>query len=261
MKKILLILLSTLFAVAYNFNGIWLNQKRVEAKYNDPIKIVIKNGTLTPYIKRSGKKIAKLKPKYATKVQNLLYEAWGFENKSLVLLIQPLNSTKIKVIAKKIDLSKKKILTKIFYFKKYTSSSAKTKAFLGTWVNYNPFSAVSKMKISLYKNDIIIKAWRPVENKNQYLGAATATIKGNKLYIRWIKQNLIVKATIVGEKYYNNSYHQLRMYIKATNSYTGISNEQTIIFKRKNQITPPPKPYIKHIKLGPIDLNLLIKSY
>ncbi len=261
MKKLIVLFAFCIMAFGYNFNGTWINAHKNQAKFNDPIKIVIKNGIVTPFIKRSGTKIAKLKPKYATNSQSALFEAWGFNNKNLVLLIQPINSAKIKVIAKKINIAKRKIVTKNFIFiRKNFITLNKKRAFVGTWVNHNIFSAISRMQISLYNQELLIKAWRPLRRGEEYLGAAVAKISGNKLTIRWHRGNLYVNATIFGQRYYNKRYHQLKMYLKATNQYTGISNEQTIIFKRSHP-APIFRDNFHHIKIGPIDLNLLINSY
>ncbi len=268
MKKIVLIvtfLVSSIFA--YNYNGEWVNQSG--ASYNDPVKFVIKNGLVTPYIKR-GHKVARLKTKKATNTGTGLFEAWGFRNKNLALYIKPINSYKLKVYAKKIDVNKRVIYTKTFIFKnkKRLTNKVIKNRYIGVWKNNSPFSAISKLRIIKRGNDLIVKAWRPVEGGQLYLGAAKARIKGNKLYLTWKRRNILVNATISGLKYdsVTNRYNQLKLYIRAKNLRTGLVSEQTIYLNRRGNrdscvVPAVGRPVSKHYKVGPLDINVLINSY
>ncbi len=268
MKKIIIgitFLFTSIFA--FNYNGEWINKS--DTSYNDPVKLIIKDKVVTPYIKR-GVKIAKLKPKKATNIGNGLFEAWGFRDKNLVLVIKPINSYKLKVYLKKIYVSKRVIYTKSFIFiNKNRIINKKIKSrFIGDWKNNDPLSAISRLKIIKRANDLIIKAWRPINGYEEFLGASKANIKGNTLYLRWKKGNILVKATIKGYNYnsVSNKYNLLKLNIKATNLSTGLTNEQIIYLKRfyntSSQSVPSiGKPIKKHYKVGPLDINLLINSY
>jgi hypothetical protein len=264
MKKIFLLLFLGLSATfGFNFNGTWINKS--VANFNDPIKLTITNSNIVrPYIKRSGG-IAKLKAKRATKTGNELFEAWGFGNKNLVLLIKPINRFKIRVIVKKIDVAKRKIITKSFIFANQKRKNYITykKRFLGVWKSTSPFSALSKIQISQINDSIYIKAWRRDRSGIKYMGKSKAKIINGKLKTTWQKGNLYVTSTISGYKLNaNGRYETIKMDLRATNLVTDITNSQTIYFKRKHFYNPPIKrPQIKHIKVGPLDINLLIKSY
>ena len=243
----------------------WVNQGKVQ--YNDPIKFSIKNGSITPFIKR-GTRVAKLKTKKATNTGVGLFEAWGFRNKNLALFFKPINSYTLKVYVKKIDVSKRVIYTKTFLFKNQARLNNRVvkKRYVGIWKNNTPFSPISKLRITKKGNDLIVKAWRPTENGPLYLGAAKARIKGNKLYLTWKQRGILVNATITGMKYdsINNRYNQLKLYIKAKNLRTGLSSEQTIYLNRhhkRHNVPQTGRPVSKHYKVGPLDVNLLINSY
>ena len=261
MKKLLVTLIlavGTLFG--YNFTGTWVNQS--PHSINDPVKLKISGTKVTPYIKR-GNGLAKLKTKNATDVGGALFEAWGFGNKNLVLYIKPINSTKIKVIEKKIDVKRKKILTKVFTFKNKSRVSANTikRRFVGTYRNNDRLSALSKVVISNVNGNLYVKAWRHGESGSRYLGSTKARIVGNKLYTKWRKGNLLVNATISGVKLKDNGtrYRTIRIDIKAKNLRTGYVNRQTIYLTRTRPNVD--RPFVKHIKVGPMDINLLINSY
>ncbi len=265
MKKIVLLitfLMSSIFA--YNYNGVWVNQNRVG--YNDPIKISIKNGVVTPFIKR-GQRVAKLKSKKATNTGNGLFEAWGFRNKNLALFIKPINNYTLKVYAKKIDVRKRVIYTKTFTFKNRSRLLSKQvlNRYIGVYKNSSPFSAISKINIVKNGNNLIVKAWRRVDNEEHYLGAAKAKVVGKKLYLRWKKGNILVRATINGVKYNSvqNRYSQLQLSLRAKNLRSNLENRQTIYLQRvaKSALPHIGRPVMKHYKVGPLDINLLINSY
>ncbi len=265
MKRIILLLtflISSTFA--YNYNGTWINQS--STTFNDPVKLTIKNGYVTPYIKR-GSQVAKLKSKKATNTGTGLFEAWGFRTKNLALFIKPINSYKIKVYAKKIDVDKRAIYTKTFIFTNKTRLSTKRikNRYVGVWKTNSPFSAISKLRIEKRGNDLIVKAWRPTAEGPLYLGAAKARVKGKKLYLNWKRRHLAVSAVISGLQYdsRHNRYNQLKLYIKAKNLRSGLVSEQTIYLKRRHTAQSPiyRETTQKHYKVGPLDINLLINSY
>ena len=263
MKKIVLImtlLISSVFG--YNYNGTWTNTST--PNYNDPIQLKITDKKVTPYIKR-GSKVAKLKTKKATNTGNGLFEAWGFGNRNLVLYIKPINSYKIKVYVKKINVAKRSILTKTFIFtnKKRVSNVRAKKRYAGLWVSQSPFSAISKLRIKQENGKMIIKAWRPTRYGQEYLGAARARVKNGKLYINWKKGNLTVKANIVGLRFNKsqNRYNRLQLNLTAYNNRNGITNSQTIYLRRANTLPNNGLPYIKKIKVGPLDINIMTNSY
>jgi hypothetical protein len=263
MKKIVLVLtlfISTVFG--YNYNGTWTNTS--PTSYNDPIQLKISNTTVTPFIKR-GNKIAKLKSKKATNTGSGLYEAWGFRNKNIALFIKPINSYKIKVYLKKINVTQRKITTKTFIFsnKKRVLNRKTKKRYAGSWVNSSPFSAISRLKIKQQNGAIIVRAWRPVARGEVYLGAAKARVKNGRLYINWKKRNLVVNANITGLNLNRNSnqFTKLRLNIKAYNRRNGITNSQTIYLRRANRLPVIGRPIMKTLKVGPLDINLMINSY
>ena len=263
MKKILFTLLvsvGTLFG--YNFNGTWINQSG--ANYNDPVKLEIKGSLVTPYIIR-GDKVYKLKQKKATNLGGReLYEAWGFGYKNLVLLIKPINSNKIKVVEKKIYTKAKKVISKSFIFKNVNRAIANPsikKRFIGNWSGGNQFSALSRLAIRVENGKVIVKAWRPSSRGDIYMGQAVARVKNGKLHTSWQKGNLFVNTVITGYNYNakTNRYNRLKVDISAKNLANGLQNWQTLYLVRSNPNVS--KPMIKHLKVGPVDINLLIKSY
>ena len=260
MKKIIFTYITTVgLLFGYNFNGVWVNKSG--AKYNDPIKLAIKGSYVTPFIKR-GNKIYKLKQKRATNIGGKeLFEAWGFGYKNLVLLIKPINRFKIKVIAKKIDTKAKKVVTKSFIFsnRQKVINSIKKSRFIGNWVGGNQFSALSRVAIRLENGKLLVKAWRPSNRGDIYIGSSIAKIRGNKLFATWHKDNLVINANFTGIGVINNRYKKLKVNISAKNLTNGLSNWQTMyLIKSKPNIS---KPQIRHIKVGPVDINLLINSY
>ena len=261
MKKIIFAFLAlAVSAFGFNYSGTWVNKS--VAKYNDPIKLKINGNSVTPYIKRGANSV-KLKRKVATNTGNGLFEAWGFGYKNLVLFIKPINSNKIKVYEKKIDTKKRIVITRSFIFKKRASLNKKLKkAFVGNWRSTDPFSAVSKLNIRVVDNQVFVRAWRKIYNHEEPLGLAEARYYNKALYITWYKGNLIVKATITGLHYdvNLNRYKTLKLSLKVKNINNGLENSQIIYFKRKT-LRPPLRPFKKHIKVGPVDINLLINSY
>ncbi len=261
MKKILFALVASAgFLFGYNFNGTWINQSG--ANYNDPVKLVIKGSYVTPYIIR-GDKVYKLKQKKATNLGGReLYEAWGFGYKNLVLLIKPINNNKIKVIEKKIYTKAKKVITKSFIFKNSQRVTKPIKKrFIGNWVGGNELSALSRLAIRVENGKVIVKAWRPSNRGDIYMGQAVARLKNGKLHTSWQKGNLFVSTVITGYNYNakTNRYNKLKVDISAKNLANGLQNWQTLyLVKSKPNVA---KPMIKHIKVGPVDINLLIKSY
>jgi len=263
MKKIILISLLFITSVfGYNFNGTWTNTS--PTSYNDPIRLKIYKNTITPYIKR-GNNIAKLRAKKATNTGNGLFEAWGFRDKNLVIFAKPINSYKIKVIVKKINVTQRKITTKNFIFtnkSKLANTKAK-KRYAGRWVNYNSFSAISRLQIRQKSGKIYVKAWRPTRFGEQYLGTAIASVKGSRLYINWRKNNIKVKANMIGLNFnkFQNRYNKLRLNLTAYNTRNGVSNSQTIYFRRSNTLPTIGRPIMKTIKVGPLDINIMTNSY
>ena len=264
MKKIIL-LLSVLFASAfgYNYSGTWINKS--ESRYNDPIKLKITGTTISPFIKRGSQQV-RLKAKKATQTGTGLYEAWGFGAKNLVLYIKPLNSTKIKVYEKKIDTDRKIVISRSFIFVKKGSVVKRIKKrFVGNWRSSSNFSAISKLTIREADGGIYVRAWKNGPRGVKPLGTAKAKYYNNALHITWYKGNLVVNATIKGLNYNakTNRYRTLQLYISAKNINNGLTNRQTIYLKRARVGIPEPRfnPYKKHIKIGPVDVNLLINSY
>ena len=261
MKRVLLIFtLMFSWAFAYNYSGIWINKS--ESRYNDPIKLKIQNHTITPFLKRGSQNI-RLKSKNATDTGTGLFEAWGFGAKNLVLYIKPINSSKIKVYEKKIDTDRKIVITRSFIFVKQANIIKKLKKrFIGNWRSSNPLSAVSKLTIRLIDNNIYIRAWRKTAYGIEPLGVAKAKFYNNTLHISWYKNNLIANATIKGLNYSSleNRYNTLKLDLRIENADSGLVNREIIYFKRA-KFKDFQKRYKKHIKVGPVDVNLLINSY
>jgi len=265
MKKILL-LLTTLAAsaFAYNYSGTWTNQS--EYRYNDPIKLKINGNTITPFLNRDDQ-IVKLRAKNSTNTATGLYEAWGFGVKNLVLYIKPINNTKIKVYEKKIDTARKTVVTRSFIFaKKVNIVRNIKKRYIGNWKSSSNFSAISKLTIRNAGNKLYVRAWKNTPNGQRPLGLARAKYYNNRLHITWYRGNLVVNATIRGLNYNSerNRYETLELNLSAKNISTGLTNRQTIYFTKKHHntnIQPPIHTMKKHIKVGPIDINLLLNSY
>ena len=263
MKKLLLMVLMFSWAFGFNYNGVWINKSAYQ--YNDPIKLQIKRERVTPFLYRNSK-LVKLKTKKSTNTGVGLYEAWGFGYKNLVLFIKPINKNTIKVYEKKIDTNKKVVISRSFIFKRKNAiiKSIK-KRFIGNWSSTDSFSAISKLTVRLLDGKVFVRAWRNTPRGQIPLGIARAKFYNNKLHITWYKGNLVVNATITGLNYnaQTNRYKTLKLYLKAKNLNNNLTNTQTIYFK-KNSIDLPRPMYDgirKHIKLGPVDINLLINSY
>jgi len=263
MKKIVLIITLLLTSVfGFNYNGTWVNNS--PTNNNDPIQLKITNSNVTPYIKR-GTHLAKLKTKKATNTGRGLFEAWGYKNRNLALFIKPINSYTIKVYAKKINVAKHRIVTKTFIFKnKGRQSVIRTKKrYAGSWVNQSPFSAISRLRIKQQNGKVIVKAWRPTRFGEQYLGAATARVKGGKLYLNWKRDSISVKANITGLNYNSKRgrYNKLKLNLTAYNSRNGVTSSQTIYLRRSNDLPDYGRPLNKRIKIGPLDINIMTNSY
>ena len=259
-KAILLFIAFTVWVFGFNYNGTWINKS--VAKYNDPIKLDIKGNSVAPYLKR-GNRVVKLKTKKVTNVGTGLFEAWGFGYKNLVLYIKPINSQKIRVYEKKIDTQKKQVITRSFLFvKKRAYSNRLKRAFIGNWKSTDQFSAISKLNIRVVDNQIYVRAWKHRFDRETPLGLARAKFYNNRLHITWYRGNLVVNATISGLNYNsaNNRYQTLKLNLRAKNINSGLENRQ-IIYLRKNLLKPTPRPIQKHIKVGPVDINLLLNSY
>jgi hypothetical protein len=261
MKKVLLLL--TVFAsmaFGYNFNGTWKNAS--QSGYNDPVVLKITNNNkVSPVLKRGARRVA-LKSKSTTNVGNALYEAWGHGQKNLVLLIKPINSRKLRVIAKKIDTKRKRVITKKFIFVKKLAPQNIRKRYTGNYISSSNFSAIKKIAIREVDGKLFVRAWKNTRNGLRALGVAKAKIYNNRLHITWNRANLEVVATIKGYNYSKNRnrYRNLELYVKATNLNNGLVNTQTIQLKR-GSISVPPQPLYKRIKIGPVDVNLMINSY
>ena len=267
MKKILLIISAlAVSAFGYNYDGTWINKSA--SKYNDPVVLKISGTTVSPYIKRGNQRI-KLKSKNATNTGNGLYEAWGFGVKNLVLYIKPINSTKIKVYEKKIDTSRKIVITRSFIFaKKGVVTTSVKKRYVGNWRSTGAFSAISKLTVRNVDGNLYVRAWKNTQRGQKALGLAKAKYYGNALHITWYKGNLVVNATIKGLSYNSNTnrYQTLQLNLRAKNINTGLTNRQTINFRRANINIGRPtyreeRPIRRHLKIGPVDVNLLINSY
>jgi len=246
---------------SYNFSGTWTNTNT--ARYNDPVKLEISGNNVTPFIKR-GQRVYKLKQKSATNIGNVeLFEAWGFGYKNLVLLIKPINASKIRVVEKKIDVNKKRVITRSFVFKNSKRVDVKPikRRFVGNWRGGNRFSALSRLSIRMDGNNALVSAWRPTNRGDKYMGSTIAKLRNGKLHTTWERGNLVVNATITGYNYdrRTNRYDKLKVDIKATNTANGLSNWQTLyLVKNRPNID---RPTIRHFKIGPVDINLLTNSY
>jgi len=234
MKRIftLLTLLSAL-TFGYNFNGTWINKSG--ANYNDPVKILIRNGKVTPLLNRNGDYV-RLKTKSATRAGNGYFEVWGFKNKSLALYIAPINSSKIRVIAKKINPTTKRIITKSFLFAR-KGLAINLNQFIGNYRirNNNLFTAISRVKIYKSGRRLYVKAWRNTEYGEQPLGIAPARLVGNRLYMEWERGPILVKANIQGlKKGAANRFRKIRLSLEARNLRSNLVNRQTIILRRNN---------------------------
>ena len=267
MKRVLLILSAlAVSAFGYNYNGTWINKST--SKYNDPVVLKISGTTVSPYIKRGNQRI-KLKSKNATNTGNGLYEAWGFGVKNLVLYIKPINSSKIKVYEKKIDTAKRIVITRSFIFtKKSAITKSIKKRYVGNWRSTGAFSAISKLTVRDVDGNLYVRAWKNTPRGQKALGLARAKYYGNALHITWYKGNLVVNATIKGLNYNSrtNRYRTLQLNLRAKNINTGITNRQIINFRRgkiniEHPIYREDRPIRKHLKIGPVDVNLLINSY
>ena len=267
MKRVFLILSAlAVSAFGYNYSGTWVNKST--SKYNDPVILKINGTTVSPYIKRGNQRI-KLKSKNATNTGNGLYEAWGFGVKNLVLYIKPINSTKIKIYEKKINTSNRTVITRSFIFaKKMGVTKSIKKRYIGNWRSTGAFSAISKLTVRNVDGNLYIRAWKNTPRGQKALGLARAKYYGNALHITWYKGNLVVNATIKGLNYNSNTnrYRTLQLDLRAKNINTGLTNRQTINFRRgKINIGRPiyreDRPIRKHLKIGPVDVNLLINSY
>jgi hypothetical protein len=264
MKKIILIMTLLLTSVfGFNYNGTWVNNS--PTNNNDPLQLKITNSNVTPYIKR-GVHIARLKTKKATNTGRGLFEAWGYKNRNLALFIKPINSYTIKVYAKKINVVRHRIVTKTFIFKNKSRLGRITtkKRYAGSWVNQSPFSAISRLRIKQKNGQIIVNAWRPTRFGEQYLGAATARVKGSKLYLNWKRDNIAVTANITGLNYNRkrDRYNKLKLNLTASNSRNGVTSSQTIYLRRANNLPEMARPLInKHLKVGPLDINIMTNSY
>ena len=260
MKRVILLLaIFASMAFGYNYSGTWKNN--TGASYNDPIILKISNNKVTPILKRGDKRVA-LKGKVATNIGNGLFEAWGHGYKNLVLLIKPINSNKLRVYAKKIDTNKKKVITKSFVFVKKRAPKSVRKRFIGNYKSTSSFSAIKKITIREIEGKLYVRAWRNTRNGLKPLGVARAKFYNNRLHMTWNRRNLIVEATIKGYNYNKrlNRYRNLELSIKATNLNNGLTNTQTMQLRRVNVDTTP-KPIYKRIKIGPVDVNLMINSY
>ncbi len=282
MKRVILLLtIFAAYAFGFNYNGTWIN--RSDSSYNDPIKLEIEGTRVRPSIQR-GAKVFTLKSKQATQLQSGLYEAWGFGPKNLVLYIRPINSNKIKVVEKKIYTNKKKVYTKSFIFTKNRPIQSIRKRYIGKFRSTSRFSALSRVVIRDVDGKLFVRAWRKTRNGIKPLGVARAKLYGNKLHISWNRRGLVVNATIRGYNYNssNNRFRNLELNLKATNLNSGLTNRQTIQLKRgvtpmpKREIysrpinKPMPKPIYtapnprlihKRVKIGPVDVNLMINGY
>jgi len=232
MKRILTLLaLLSYLAFGYNFNGTWIN--KTGAHYNDPVKLIIKNGNISPLLNRNGDYV-RLKTKHATRAGNSYFEVWGFKNKSLALFISPVNSSKIRVIAKKINPLTKRIITKSFLFAR-KGVATHLNQFIGNYRsrNNNLFTAISRLHIYKQRGKLYVKAWRNTARGERPLGITQARLVGNRLYMEWERGPILVKANIRGlTKGNGNRFRKIRLSIEARNLRTNIYNKQTIILKR-----------------------------
>ncbi len=234
MKRILTLLtLLSYLAFGYNFNGTWIN--KTGARYNDPIKLIIKNGNISPILNRNGNYV-RLKTKHATRAGNGYYEVWGFKNKSLALFISPVNSSKVRVIAKKINPITKKIITKSFLFAR-KGQVAHLNQFIGNYRsrNNNLFTAISRLHIYKQGGKLYVKAWRNTARGERPLGTTQAWLEGNRLRMDWEKRAILVRASIVGlRKNSLGRFNKIKLSLEARNLRTNLFNRQTIILTRQN---------------------------
>ena len=232
MKRILTLLaLLSYLAFGYNFNGTWINTSGTG--YNEPAKLIIKKGRVSPVLKR-GKNFVRLKTKTPTKVVNGFFEVWGIKNRSLALVATPINSSKIRVIVKKINPSQRKIVTKSYIFTR-KSRPVYSNQFLGSYHSRhnNLFTAISRVVIFKRDGRLYVKAWRNTPRGERPLGIARARLKGNRLYMEWEKRAILVRANITGiRKNAKNRYKLIKLNINARNLRTGVSNSQSIVLKR-----------------------------
>ncbi len=262
MKRLILLLsIFASFAFGYNYNGVWKNSSVVS--YNDPIILKIKGNSVSPILARGDRRVA-LKSKLTTNVGNGLFDVWGFGYKNLVLFIKPINSYKLRVIAKKVDTNRKRVITKSFVFVKKVVPQNIKERFIGNYKSTSNFSAIRKVTIRQSDDGVLyVRAWRGGGiNGLRALGMARAKFYNNRLHMTWQRDNLLVKATIKGYNYNRrtNRYRNLELSIRATNLNTGLTNSQ-VMQLRRTSISVAPKPVYKRIKIGPVDVNLMINSY
>jgi len=264
MKRVIFLLaVFASLAFGYNYSGIWKNSS--EIGYNDPIMLKIKGNTVSPILQRGDRRVA-LKAKVATNVGNELFEAWGYGYKNLVLLIKPINSRKLRVVAKKIDTKRKRVYTRSFVFVKKAPPQSIRKRFIGNYRSTSNFSAIKKIAIREVDGKLFVRAWKNTRNGLRPLGVARAKLYNNRLHMTWNRRNLVVEATIKGYNYSKrlNRYKNLELSIKATNLNNGLTNRQTMQLRRAEvrvPSQPQPQPIYRKFKIGPVDVNLMINSY
>ncbi len=262
MKRVIfLVAMFASLAFGYNYNGVWKNSNI--ANYNDPIVLKINGNSVKPILKRGDRRVA-LKSKVATNVGNGLFEAWGYGYKNLVLFIKPINKRKLRVVAKKIDTQRKRVITKSFVFVKKSPPVSVRKRYIGNYRSTSNFSAIKKIAIREVDGRLFVRAWKNTRDGLRPLGVARAKLYNNRLHMTWNRGDLVVDATIRGYNYSSrlNRYKNLELNIKATNLNTGLTNRQTIQLSRGGVHVPPqPQPIHRRFKIGPVDVNLMINSY
>jgi hypothetical protein len=246
-------------AFGYNYNGFWKNSSITS--YNDPIVLKINGNRVSPILERGEKRVA-LKTKVATNVGSGLFEVWGYGYKNLVLFIKPINSTKVRVIAKKVDTKRKRVITKSFVFVKKSPPQSIRKRFIGNYISSSNFSAIKKITVREVDGKLFVRAWKNTRYGLKPLGVARAKLYNNRLHLTWNRGNLMVEATIKGYNYSSkiNRYRNLELRVKATNLDTNLTNSQTIQLARRS-VSVPPQPIYRKFKIGPVDVNLMINSY
>ena len=258
-RLILLLMLFASMAFGYSYSGIWKNSSAVG--YNEPVILKIGGNKVSPILQRGDRRVA-LKSKLTTNVGSGLFDVWGYGYKNLVLFIKPINSYKLRVVAKKVDTKRKRVVTKSFVFIKQQSPHSIKRQFIGNYKSSSNFSAIKKIAIRDIDGRLFVRAWRNTRDGLKALGVARAKIYNNRLHMTWDRGNLSVEATIRGYNYSRriNRYRNLELYVKATNLRTGLTNTQTIQLRR-GDVDIPPRPIYKKLKIGPVDVNLMMNSY
>ena len=207
--KVVFILLGLTFSVsAFDYSGTWYN-----ATSSDTIpKFIVKqDGTIRGF--------GKCHPTdcdwgstYYTKVRNGILASWKSNTGHKVLLIQPVGTNRVRVVAKYLYCDNRADKVKTFFFKKRLPVVDNSLKFIGNWSNENPNTrGITKVQIFKSNGKVYVHIWGKCHPADCDWGSKEGFFTDRLLRVNWNQGFVNREIIIKGVGYAGGKYNRIQI--------------------------------------------------